>query len=116
MMPKRTLAIVSSTVVALFLTALPVAAQQMDISQWRKAYADELDAKNGWLALVALDWLQEGDSTVGSAPDNKIKLLHVPAHLGVLRMHDGRVTLVPSKEAVRSGLLLDGKPAIESLI
>ena len=120
MMPisKRSivLASISSTVVAFFLTALPAAAQQIDLDHWRKAYADSLVAKNGWLALVALDWLQEGDSSFGSAPDNKIKLLHVPAHLGVLRMHDGRVTLLPSQEAVQSGLLLDGKPATESLI
>ena len=69
MMPisKRVLSVISSTVVAFLLTAPPVAAQQMDIDHWRKAYADDLFAKNGWLALVALDWLQEGESTFGSA-------------------------------------------------
>ena len=83
------------------------ARQQIDLSIGGKLTPTSLAAKNGWLALVALDWLQEGDSSFGSAPDNKIKLQHVPAHLGVLRMHDGRVTILPSKEGVQAGLLLD---------
>src|ERR1700753_2588443 len=93
--------ILASILLTVVTTLLPAAAQQSgtEMERWRKAYADELTAKNGWLALVALDWLQEGDSTFGAAPDNKIKLQHVPAHLGVLHMHDGRVTLLPSKEA-----------------
>ena len=82
-----------------------------DLQHWRKAYSDNLMKRDGWLALVALEWLQDGDSSVGSAADNKIKLKHVPAHLGVLRQHNGHVELVAPHEGVQASVLLDGKAA-----
>jgi uncharacterized protein (DUF1684 family) len=42
------------------------------LEQWRKAYADQLDRPDGWLSLVALQWLQDGDTTVGSAPGRNL--------------------------------------------
>ena len=111
---KRTLLAVNILSIAIAVSVAvgqqPGTSSTAELQHWRKAYADNLAAPNGWLALVALEWLQDGDSSVGSAPDNKIKLQHIPAHLGVLRMHDGRVMFLPSKEGVQGGVLLDGKP------
>ena len=80
-----------------------------ELQHWRKAYADNLMKPDGWLALVALEWLQDGDSSVGSAADNKIKLKHLPAHAGVLRQHNGHVELLTPHEAASASVLLDGK-------
>ena len=82
-----------------------------DSRQWRKSYANDLTRPDGWLALVALQWLPEGDSSVGSAADNKLKLQHVPAHVGILRQHKGRVEFLAPPEGVSQSVLLDGKPA-----
>jgi len=93
------------------LLAQSPAKQAADAQQWRNSYADNLNRPDGWLALVALQWLDDGNTSVGSAPDNKLKLLHVPTHVGVLRQHDGRVEFLAPPEGVSSSVLLDGKPA-----
>jgi uncharacterized protein (DUF1684 family) len=88
------------------LILLPVATAQAgsDLAQWRKAYADEIDQPDGWLSLVALEWLQDGDTTIGSATGNKVQLKHVPPRLGVVRKQGASFQLVDP--AV--GVTLDG--------
>jgi uncharacterized protein (DUF1684 family) len=81
------------------------------LEQWRKAYADQLDRPDGWLSLVALQWLQDGDTTVGSAPGNKLQLKHVPAHLGVFRQQHGQIKFLPGADGVPASVAIDGKPA-----
>jgi len=39
--------------------------------------------------FAGLEWLQPGENSVGSAPDNKIHLASGPAHLAILRL-DGK--------------------------
>jgi uncharacterized protein len=90
------------------------ASGQTELRKWRKDYADELYKPNGWLSLVALEWLQDGDTTVGSAPDNKIKLQHIPAHLGTLRQHGGHVEVITT--SLDTTLKLDGKPFTGGLL
>ena len=51
------------------------------IEQFRSLRAKNLSAPDGWLSLVALQWLKPGDTTVGSAPGNTLHLDHAPAHL-----------------------------------
>ncbi len=90
----------------------PSAAQQAaEAQQWRKAYADDLKNPDGWLSLVALQWLPNGDTAIGSAADNKLKLQHVPAHVGVFRQRSGRVEFLAPPEGVSPSVQLDGKPA-----
>ena len=50
----------------------PVAIHGEQIKQWRQARDARLKSENGWLTLVGLDWLSEGDNRVGSAEDNDI--------------------------------------------
>jgi uncharacterized protein len=82
-----------------------------DLDHWRKAYADNLAQPNGWLTLVALQWLPEGNITAGSASDNKLQLQHVPVHLGIFQQHNGHVALLPPTEGFSPSVLVDGKPA-----
>jgi uncharacterized protein (DUF1684 family) len=97
---------------AFLLLTLPALAQNpTPLTQWRAAYAAGLAQPDGWLALVALQWLQDGDTSVGSAADNKLKLEHTPGHVGIFREHDGRVQFIAPPEGVSQSVLVDGKPA-----
>jgi uncharacterized protein (DUF1684 family) len=85
---------------------------QQDLLRWRAARAKEVDAPDGWLTLVGLEWLNAGSNTVGSATDN---LVHLPApapdHLAVLNVTGNTVSLAAPAAGFPADLQLDGKPA-----
>ena len=47
----------------------PAATYEQQIQQWRSGRLQRLTAPDGWLSLIGLEWLQEGDNRVGSAAD-----------------------------------------------
>ena len=60
---------------------------QKDLDAWRAQYVENLLKPDGWLSLTGLEWLQPGDNSLGSAPDNKIHLAAGnPAHLAILHL------------------------------
>jgi len=84
---------------------------------WRAQHAEDLQKPNGWLSLIGLDWLEPGETSIGSADDNKIHLPRTaPAHLAVLKLENGSVQLLPPKEGFASGLEIDGSPAKEQVL
>ena len=108
----------SQTVVLALLCALTSvstfaqnASLQEDLAAWRTQHVADLLKPDGWLSLVGLEWLQPGDNSVGSAPDNKIRLSTGPAHLGILHLQGNSVALNPPSSGFPQGLLVDGKPA-----
>src|SRR5260370_19855702 len=79
---------------------------------WRTQHATDLQKPDGWLSLVGLEWLNAGETSIGSAQDNKIHLPSTaPAHIGILKLENNAVTLLPPKEGFPSGLQIDGAPA-----
>jgi uncharacterized protein (DUF1684 family) len=65
--------------------------------QWQKKRLAALKAPDGWLNIVARDWLSEGTTTMGSATDNDIVLPTGPAHIGSLTQDaEGGVTYAPA--------------------
>ena len=103
--------------IAIF-TCLPLSpAAQESFSQheelaWRTQHATDLQKPDGWLSLVGLEWLEPGETSIGSAQDNKIHLPSTaPAHIGILKLENNAVTLLPPKEGFPSGLQIDGAPA-----
>ena len=103
--------------IAIF-TCLPLSpAAQESFSQheelaWRTQHATDLQKPDGWLSLVGLEWLEAGETSIGSAQDNKIHLPSTaPAHIGILKLENNAVTLLPPKEGFPSGLQIDGAPA-----
>lgn len=64
----------------------PDAAHVTNIEAWREARVNRLTAPDGWLSLVGLHWLAEGDYSVGSAEGSGIELAAGPAYLGDLRI------------------------------
>jgi uncharacterized protein len=85
---------------------------QRELLQWRKDHATSLQRPDGWLSLSGLEWLQQGDTTLGSAPDNKIHLVAGnAAHVAVLRLIGESVTLLPPAGGFPADLLVAGAPA-----
>jgi uncharacterized protein (DUF1684 family) len=103
--------------VALLVALLPAHAVpqenswQKETAGWREEHKADLLKPDGWLALVGLEWLQPGDSTVGSAADNKIHLASGPAHLAVLHLEGEAVTLNPPAGGFPPDFLVAGAPA-----
>lgn len=61
------------------------------MTEYETAYADwktrrlaALKAPDGWLNIIARDWLAEGTFSLGSAADNDIVLPTGPTHIGTL--------------------------------
>ena len=85
------------------------AAWQKSVDEFREKHATNLQKPDGWLSLVGLEWLQPGDTSVGSAPDNKVKLSAAhPAHLAVFHLENNVVTLLPPKDGFPAGLTVGG--------
>lgn len=82
--------------------------EEQEITKWRAARVARLKAPDGWLSLIALNWLSEGPNTFGSDPSNKVVIAaKVPAQLGTLVVDKGAVTLEPKPG---SGMTIGGKP------
>ena len=121
--PMKALARPAALFIALPLVALLAGAAAIpsqwktDLLAWRTNREQGLAKPDSWLTLVGLDWLQPGASTVGSAPDNRIRLsASAPAHLGTIQLSGNQVRLVPPPEGFPSSLQIDGKPAHETVL
>ena len=90
---------------------------QRDLLAWREKRATNLQTPEGWLSLIGLEWLKEGDNSVGSAADNKIQIAKAPAHLGVVRLEKGGALrlLAPSGGFPKESQV-DGHPAQEQAL
>jgi uncharacterized protein (DUF1684 family) len=84
------------------------ATYQKEIAQWRSQRLAELKSESGWLTLIGLFWLKEGENKFGSQSDNDIVLPkdELAGHAGSFSLHDGSVRL----DATQKGLTVDGKP------
>lgn len=66
------------------------------VAAWREKRETRLRDGEGYLALVALAWLNEGSNTIGSAPSAVVKLPNgFPAKIGHYLVKEKEVTLVP---------------------
>jgi uncharacterized protein len=82
-------------------------AYAQEISQWQQKRWTDLKSETGWLTLVGLFWLKEGENTFGSDSANSIVLANqnVKPQSAVLTLTQGVVKF----EAKQSGFTLDGK-------
>jgi uncharacterized protein (DUF1684 family) len=80
-----------------------------DVEQYRAQRASELTEKDGWLSVVGLFRLKEGENRVGSGEANEIQLpAAAPAFLGTVTFSSGKATysgheLKPNVDIVRNG-------------
>src|SRR6266403_5442249 len=90
---------------------------QRDLLAWREKRAANLQTPEGWLSLIGLEWLKEGDNSVGSAADNKIQIAKAPAHLGIVRLEKGgAMRLLAASGGFPKELLVDAHPAQEQVL
>lgn len=99
-----------------------------DLTAWRAQHTADIDAPNGWLSLVALDWLKPGDNSVGAAIANKVRLPGSPPRLCTFQVRfepadpksdDVRpsqsatvpkIIVQPPPGGFPAGFMVDGKP------
>jgi uncharacterized protein (DUF1684 family) len=64
-----------------------------EIDQWHQKRWDELKSETGWLTLIGLFWLKEGDNKIGSDPANDLVLPKAvaKAYLGTFSLKNGAV-------------------------
>lgn len=106
---RFTTALFLSLVLASSMTLLPWQSTGKDEDEnflkeemaWRTKRDRQMRASTSWLTIAGLFWLNEGENTFGTAPDNKIKLPpgSAPAHAGTFVLEKNRVRVVSSKEA-----------------
>lgn len=97
-------------------SAAPDPQYLQQIAQFRAERAKNLSSPDGWLSLVALQWLKPGDTTVGAAIGNTLRLDHAPDHLATFRMANDEVSLVAPAGGFPTGVTLDGKPAVAAML
>jgi uncharacterized protein (DUF1684 family) len=71
------------------------AAYRAEVEKWRADRIAHLTAEDGWLTVVGLSWLNEGNNGVGSDPSNAVVFPRgsSPPHLGRIRVVNGKAHL-----------------------
>ena len=89
--------------------ATPAASYEQELEQWKAKRLASLKGEDGWLTLIGLFWLKEGENRFGSDPTNEIVLPDgkAPALAGTVRLAAGKVTLDAKPDA---GITSKGQP------
>src|SRR4029079_9719582 len=82
------------------------------LDEWRKGRIERLTAPDGWLSLVGLEWLDEGDNSLGSAnAADAHSPERCPPTRGTITRHGEELTLKPAPlDKGDSPLTIDKKP------
>jgi uncharacterized protein len=88
---------------------------QADVEDWYSKRVASLKAEEGWLNLIGLYWLEEGENTFGSDPKSDLQLESeaFPHSLGTFELEEGKVFFIPKTEGIKIGEnILEGKTLI----
>ncbi|MFZ1292042.1 MAG: DUF1684 domain-containing protein [Melioribacteraceae bacterium] len=78
-----------------------------EVEDWHKKRIENLKKENGWLNLIGLYWLEEGENTFGSSENNKIVFPeNAPAEIGKFVKIDSTIFFENSKNV---SVLSNGK-------
>ncbi len=79
---------------------------------WHKGRIERLQSEEGWLSLVGLHWLAEGENGIGTGAEAKVRFPEGmgPERAGVLILEGGKVRL---KAVAGSPLTVNGAPATD---
>ncbi len=102
---RKQAAILAIAITTLLHAAPPSYQQKLQAA--RQQEAKDLQAMGSWLSLVALQPLDHGDVTVGSAAGNRLQLEHGAQHALAFHMQADKVILTRADPAVT----ISGKPA-----
>src|ERR1019366_4333475 len=102
----------------LTLTTLAIAADpssgsyERDLATWRAAHEAKLKADDGWLTVVGLHWLKDGDNRIGSRDGMEVPLPRTaPQMVGTVTVQKGKARFKPAPGAA---VTINGKPAHET--
>ena len=89
--------------------AIDLAQEQRDVDEWYKGRLERLIGPTGWITLVGLYWLHDGDNTFGRDAHSALVLDHpaMPATLGTFTVQGHAVTFTAKSGNVVTN---DGKP------
>lgn len=93
---------------AVFLTAMMVPAvvqsgstetaesesYEESINDWRQRRHERLASEDGWMTLVGLEWLHEGENRIGDQASSTIRIPGGPADWGTLYLEDAEIRFV----------------------
>jgi uncharacterized protein len=87
-------------------------AEQAEVVQWRAARLQELTGETGWLNLVGLLWLKDGENTFGRSRDNTLVLDNaaLAAQAGTFIVQDHAVRFIARPGA---GITHHGEPVTQ---
>lgn len=82
------------------------------IDEWHHGRVERLKADDGWLSVVALDWIEEGENTLGADPGSQLVLPagKAPAKVGSIFLESGRLRIEVEPDA---NVLHEGTPVTE---
>ncbi len=70
-----------------------------EIADWRERRHQRLASDDGWMTLVGLEWLKEGENRVGSAESSDARIPGGPADWGVIVLDGDRIIFRPAAGA-----------------
>jgi uncharacterized protein (DUF1684 family) len=84
------------------------------IARWRGDREARLKADDGWLTVVGLEWLKNGESNIGSNPGSTVVLPRsAPDRVGTLTLAGGKVRFKPASGLAPGAVMINGQPARE---
>ncbi|VAW38781.1 hypothetical protein MNBD_GAMMA01-2273, partial [hydrothermal vent metagenome] len=75
---------------------------KQELTDWKTQRITNLTKPNGWLSLIGMQWLHNGQNSIGSAADSDIKLPHGPAHIGTFNLDKDKITFTVAKDVAIS--------------
>lgn len=94
------------------LTDLPATelTHEEEVRDWRDRRHERLSSESGWLTLVGLEWLKEGENLIGSNPSSTVPIEGGPDNWGTLYVEGDELRFVPSPG---DGITVDGEEVSE---
>lgn len=83
------------------------------IKDWRERRHERLSSEDGWLTLVGLEWLSEGENRVGSGVPDAISIPGGPGDWGTVVVDGDTLRFIAAKD---SGVMVDDVETGEALL
>ena len=83
------------------------------IREWRQLRHERLASDNGWMTLVGLEWLNEGENRVGSGSSSTARIPGGPEDWGTIYLAGDELKFIP---APGSGVAVDGAQVTDAIL
>jgi uncharacterized protein (DUF1684 family) len=83
-------------------------AYRAQIEDWRLRRHQRLESEDGWLTLVGLEWLQEGENRLGRSDDADARIPGGPEDWGMIVLQGDQLRFIPNPAAA---ITIGGEPA-----